>query len=54
MKKQLYIKPTMEVVTIKNATPLLAGSALGVADGTLDAGDALSPELFLLFADGDE
>ena len=35
----------MEVLTIKNSTPLLAGSALGVGDGVLDAGDALSPEM---------
>ena len=44
MKKQLYIKPTMEVVIMNDTEPLLAGS-IGVADGTLDADDALSPEM---------
>ena len=44
MKKQ-YVHPTMEVVMINNSEPLLAGSALGVGGGTLDAGDALSPEM---------
>ena len=44
MKKQ-YIQPTIEVIEMNYVFPLMAGSALGVGDGMLNADDALSPEM---------
>ena len=43
MKKQ-YIIPEMEVVTIETQK-MLAASQLGIGDSSLDAGNALAPEL---------
>ena len=50
MKKQ-YIQPTIEVIEMNYVSPLMAGSALGIGDGTLDADDALSPEMDELIPD---
>ena len=43
MKKQ-YIIPGMEVVTIETQK-MLAASQIGIGEGTLDAGDALAPDM---------
>ena len=40
--KKTYIQPQLEVIKMKYATTLMAGSGtLGVGSGTMDAGNAL-------------
>lgn len=54
MKKQLYVQPMTVVVMVNNSTPLLAGSELGVGNGTMDAGNALSRQGGSFWDDEDE
>lgn len=41
--KKTYIKPAFQAIELKARGALLAGSALGVGSGTLNADEALSP-----------
>ena len=51
--KKTYITPTQRVVEIRQRT-ILCSSPIGMSGDSQDNGNALSPELFLLFAAGDE
>ncbi len=43
--KKIYIQPLMEIVELQNSTVLLSGSVISVTNSTLDADNALSPEI---------